>query len=918
VKTTRSLSRFLLGMMLASASCGGKGDADDLSGWKVTNEGTGEAAEGLLSPTWAGIRREFESGLVTTAVGPTERFGRSTVRFQGSNDIRFFRQTDTGLYYDGSLRIGELTPPILLVPKTVKDGMQWQQIGVEGKVLGTFDVKALGPQPTPFGIVKVWRVTQTNEVTKNQFVNEYAEGYGVVKADADTLVAAVVPKAARPTKQQPPRVQLTPIGDGTRIAESFGAETASLIVPASGPGTLRIGGKIAWYENLGADHWVEAPAVGCAKLEGTALSGFALESFTMAQSTGSAAKCAEANGAAFDASGQLVQVAVTAAGVAEHGVGGIFLEEDGVMRGIGVHEDPWLLEHWGRTGLPMVLPDGRIAYPDESSSGGELDIAWLHVGTRGAILSPTVKATATVPFVFRRSDRLLWSRSSTDGFASPTLVGTVPGGLLSTRLDPSGRRHLLVTRDGIVDELRITDTGAELVRLAELELPEGHELFSALPVGDSLFVLTRADHVAPPALQQGQPDMGDVFAFTAKIPTAPADPAAYEGPNADELNIVAKGSGPDVELCFRTGATVSTEGWSIAKKPARGFAIDGPGTCILLVRDQSTTVDFTAPDAWLVEGNAPGVGAVTIAVRNDDVGPVADQLAAIKGGGFASPSLRYSSFGTPLGPQKDAASRGDVSEHNGNVDVSGNGQWRSDIYWTECGELGSMCNRITLSGASRQRFIVPYASRFQNVVAGGGVILVHDISNQTILGPDGVETVLPLVPSYAQTLYFMARNDGLGCGKGRTATNLPFEQFCREPNGTVHTAPLTTSYNIETLWPGKGGWYAANNEGPFMGFMDPSTAIISDLPLEDYTAPISERDFITGWSAEGDLYVFVAPVDPSEPRTLLKLADGKATKVPLPSTLNSGVLPSVSQLLVGPEIITLVGGTAATYFRLPR
>jgi hypothetical protein len=897
--------------------------AGDKSGWTITDPGTGTASSGIVSPTWAGVRRVYADGAVTTMLGPTERWGKSLVRFQATDDVRFFHvNPEVGLLYDGTTRIGATNPPILLLPPALKDGMKWQILGTMGQALGTFTVEAKGAQPTLFGTLPVWRVTQKNEVTMNAFWTEYAEGRGAIAADDRQVVAAVIPLEPRAALELRSRTALTALGDGKPVAEDFSASTLSLIQPESGAGTLRVGGMIAWYMNTsGVGSYVRSPAVLCAQLSGGAITNVELNSYTSG-TTGSEAPCGDASASVIH-EGQVISQGVDGLGKLEASLGAPFVDADGMVRGIGAVTDSYYDKIWIRAQLDMMTWNTDFAV--RSRTSGSLDLPWRQEGAVTHILGGAVQTSDAIGFVAHMGDRLFHARSDADGFSALRFVATVPGARLSARLDGTSRRHLFNGADGTVDELTITSDGATLTRVADLDLPEGHELVGALPDGaNQLLVFTvqgRGDFVGG----SREPEMGNLHAWTAALPAPPSNPAEYEGPSAAELNIVAMPTGPDVQVCWPSG-TAELTGWTLGGHAARAIPARSDGSCVLLLRDQTLPFDPAALDAWLVEGPVPGVGRVAIAQHPDRALTVKTTpeaqgpLVALGGVGFTSKSLHYGPALTPVGAPPAAIAIASTPLGGQFPDLAGLGIWWA-FKGFDCGTIPN-CTQIKRWGAEYLEMNVP-SSTMGAQLAGGGVIL-QGSANAFGMGQDsglllGDGTLKPLdnVPG-GVTYYYGGKSDGTACGISLVALGNSMyrsDLFCRDPDGTLRvtqldsTIPDITSVNT-AWWAGPGGFYAPSAATQSLWYIDPTalTATAIALPV----AVTNNFGFEPAWSASGELFLLIAGGE-----SILQVKDGVVTSIAVPAEWRP---PGTISLVVGPDllILTTTGEGPHSILRLAR
>lgn len=900
---TRLIATLVLAGACGSSACSSDDRDRDRDAFRVTSPGTGAPSSGDLAAMFPGARREL-AGL-SSVIGYRELAGRTVVRFATTDDLRFFRTTADGFFYDGNARAGQFAHPLLLLPAAVRDGMKWEVLGTQGDVLADFEVSARGAQPTIFGELPVWHVVQRNKITGSRFETDYAEGRGPVSGDSGSLQTAVLPLEARPPKKHRARVPLTKIGDGQPIAKQFWGQRVSIVRSPTGPASLRVDGQYTWYQNtMGSGSYVLSPAAVCATVDGEVVKTTRHEEVDRPLSP----PCPRATHA-------LLRDGAAMTFTDERGlVRGPFVDAAGV-RAIGPTRESELDTRWAR-GEPG-RPDGEWAY------AGAVDLPFRDSESfrMADILVSATKVDDAVGFVAQYADRLLHGRSDKAGISPLRFVAAVPGAALSSSLDVSGRRFFYTATDGAVDELTITDDGATLARVADLALPDGHELVGVAPSSDTdraqVYVLTlrgREDFRGGVR----EPPIGDLYVWRATLPAPVPDPDAFEGP-ADQHAVLAVATGADVKVCWTVGRGDLT-GWTLGGAPATAVHANADGNCVVVIRDRTKPFDPAAHDAWLVEGPIPGLGRALIAqlpdrAKNQRTAPEGQfVVATLADGTFITRSLRYGPAGTPIGTVTNPQQLPAVSYGDPVADAGGLGIWWSHVSAVtyDCSlPAGTRCQTVRRWAGNGFFETVAPAGRLVSPLAGGGMLWRADDGMGNVIGGllrgDGSYEALPKLRDYGgYTDYRGGRSDGLACGRFSSSSGTEDEVFCRDPGGALRRRPATKDAlevaAFESTWsPADGGFYGCSRDG-VLWFFDPATLAFKMIDAGGYTpeSPILAKP---SWSTKGELF-FLLHWD-GQLRGIVQIGGGKATPVPLPAGWVGKVVQDPS-LLVSEKLLTVL------------
>lgn len=225
-----------------------------------------------------------------------------------------------------------------------------------------------------------------------------------------------------------------------------------------------------------------------------------------------------------------------------------------------------------------------------------------------------------------------------------------------TATSPAGRRNLLATFGGLVQEVVLGEEGTRLATLGQVDLPDGHFLAAAVPTSDDeLLVFTQAgfegfdafyDEVLGELNWYIPPAFGETFAWRARLPA----PRPEATPPPAVMGLTTHRLGRAAKVCWAPGhGPPSREGWLLDGQPPAAVIVQGQlSSCVLLVphadHDALSTDWFaprtTAVAALMVEGTLPD-GQRFLAAGGDPHGlgledPLRGPSAPLQGGGAVS------------------------------------------------------------------------------------------------------------------------------------------------------------------------------------------------------------------------------------------------------------------------------------------
>jgi hypothetical protein len=435
----------------------------------------------------------------------------------------FFVEGDEGIYWAGTLRDGLFARPLLLLPTTIRDGMDWGVAGEEKApefrvVVGRREASEADPSGWTVRATYVNRFGGSGDLTLSlgESVGQLARL--AVNAGGDCIVPHS-PQAA-PAASDRRRATLQALNGGTPFLENTLAERVSVVDdPHGSPGRLQLATRswgLTWSLVAGYDIYSDS---WCHLLEGDTLVPGDPKT-----------RCPEAGGVIVTSERTEIVPSVGDRGkpylACTHsiGYGGvtvtecfsglpvIFARPDGVFEAgeVTIYDelffgpylpdgDPWKVDREVRTVHPFSTwrggRGGRYAMVHQEGDGG------LMLG---------------MPGVGQREEIAHYSAAREQvGFAP----GVLRSGLLSTWSGPEGRFAFQHTNWGRVERLELAEDGLRVHHLADVDLPEGHFVVGAFARDGKLAVLTQGGFVgldAPVNYEVGEDvravDLGDVYA----------------------------------------------------------------------------------------------------------------------------------------------------------------------------------------------------------------------------------------------------------------------------------------------------------------------------------------------------------------------------------------------------------------------
>ncbi|MCB9728841.1 MAG: hypothetical protein H6746_10235 [Deltaproteobacteria bacterium] len=381
---------------------------------------------------------------------------------------------------------------------------------------------------------------------------------------------------------------------------------------------------------------------------------------------------------------------------------------------------------------------------------------------------------------------------------------------------------LMVDAQGRVDELVVDGDGVRVERLGVLDLPEGVEARLAFRIDEQVlgvvtFEVTEEDPVG------SEPDTRKTGFWRVAL-GAPESPRPQVKP-APALMVSATNAGSDLLVCWQPTeprTAIEPGGWELGGAPALAVIPRGD-SCALIVRDATL-----ARDPYLMGGNTavgpvPGVGRMLITVPRELVElpmPSASSDAEEALHAAAPIGMLFDSYGLPL--------RGTVETQTKELRTTYDA--RGDLWVIEVPEPATgMVAVKRLTGGNPVAVTVPgdKDQGFYGLVEGGGVILSPQGTTLAIKS-DG--TIVELHP-WNFTLVLFA--DGTQCGSG------PNGLRCADPAGVVRDLGGYAPTKVELIgdrivinrWREGSGGVQEGTE-----YFDPKTDTFMPLPqiLFDY------------------------------------------------------------------------------------
>lgn len=779
----RALAAPTLVAALSASACGSSKSAPPGVEWLA--DGAGEANAEPLELIRPG-RRAFSGDLWGNA---TTFRGRQVL---GSTRDAIYRETTDGIVVDGTFSGGFYDRPLLVIPRTVRVGMKWSSTGsaVDGAIV--FEVESREVRLTPFGRRPVW-VIGWNFASGGRQPHVYVEGRGEDPGSGPRVDASIVPldEPRAVTEVDLPEVQPTPLlgPDGKQLSwTDTNLGTATLLDPGMGGArTIALsGGQSA----IGLDGTAIASAsVICLKWDGATAS--------IVQPTLASGLYYKGPGcpASNPTSGMVHWRAGHTAIVLPDGTywpnGGpamaVFANPDhgaSYLERTSVGHNLVQVTDWSMFGSAYGGPQRRLFGMSDAATWSMNDY------DADAKFAPAAMLTGPGPadawptwdpsFGFVDWDSRIWpTRVHADTLEPPLPAAGLIGSLShTTRLD--GRTTYL-SSFGHVDRLVVTNDGLHRSRVANVALPAGHTLVSAVEDAGRLLifsVLTRPRSWSNPAA------IGDGFAWTVPLGTPVDEPIDAQ------LGVRARWLGAHAQVCWPASSEpFDPTGWKIRGVPAAAVLADSTGRCALVVRD----FDAMAADVWQgsaanapldwnsLEGKIPGLGRVAFGggVPSVELLPYRDRLtdlAALPGGGAVGTNFYYAPGGVALGTPANAHD----APARAFVDPGGNGLWSWGTK-QKTSAADTETYALLYRGATSLRVVLPTTTtgQYKNPTPagsgeGGGVILT--LGDDTwFVSPDGKYETLPVTANTRWVRH--RRKNGLYCGTNGA------QRFCMDAAG---------------------------------------------------------------------------------------------------------------------------------------
>jgi hypothetical protein len=935
---------FLLLLAVAGpgCSCGGPSQLQQLT-LTYINLGTGPVN---TAPLWTlrpgqvfdGMRVLEEVEVEGRRVFPVVPMGPPHA-FAGYRDYRYFSMSQDGILFHGSLRYGLFTRPVLWIPATVRQGMEWESDpfgnspAVDGGVGLKVRCKASSAVAnyTPYSTDQVvWEIACSD----GWFIREttrYAVGVGPLANNF------VLPQDT-PTALSPPlpAVQPQALNDGKPLIKDFFAESVSAIVNPARDGTsarLVAKGTVAGFSQGGVEGspvnaYLPAQASVCGLFDGQGISrppDMGENNFEQV--------CPPPAGTAVMPDGSLKYVLAR-----REFYGGAYPGDP----------TPTTYGPYVPVGVERT-PSGEARVFAGTADG----LARIHVGeytNRPAYELGGAKSLgdpfAGILFDQSSQPRHWWlKRDAAGGLALgiPHGDGRVLSAYLEgdhfTRIEPAlvpffvsvkvgadARDYLHVTPAGRVERIHLGAEGMRLEPLAQVTLPKGHWAVGALEHGGKLVVFSQGDYLGwdtqlegtpggskPPSFDLTiPPQLGNIYGWSVPLPTG-TTPGPIPAPFRYTAVIP---DGTDVKVCWSGREPKDLTGWNLGDAPASGVMTVGE-SCVLVMRDlQSVSGLWNQSNRsqtawWRVEGNLPGLGRTLVGV--DPTVPYYAHriwedlpLAPLKGGGFISREHEYFPGAAVRGPGVAPAGHA--------PDSAGHGFWALWYPDHDCGQP-SPCAEVRRW--DREVHVYKYAlpasdfpqAVYTRAVQGGGALIGYHF-----IAPDGTHSAVPAPalppqdPNYPQkTVVAWGRlADGTACGAifDRTYPDLT-QLYCIAPGGAERrTGNVLVYRTAEWNVTPEGIFYGVEANIPTVLRLDPATMILTRHDLRTFFTTGSTRLVLeTTRDAAGRPYAVVN----SETAFygLARLEANGPQKVELPE-LDGGKLQGPVSVSIDTDVILLV------------
>ena len=770
----------------------------------------GDPGDRLVQFVGEPVRLEGESVLPYGAPGATTEFGGDRLyKPVSQHRTHWLQATGKGVRLRFQRGAGALSDWQTWLPEPVADGAVF---ALDGDPRAALPVTRGTRGHTPFGLRRIW----------NFGLGQVMEGRGPTLQDPlqwDGLPVegpwgGVVPLEPAPgAASEPPGVSLKAWGarDGLLPGEQhlYRPERTSLVVDRDGI-HLRLEGQCSGFSSEGIE--------GAVVQSGFLAAGPCAQCLLIDPATGEGtpeATCHRGRDVVVDANRETMPSPSPGEIIG-------FVDHDGTPSGFGWvwHPDPAGVGpdsaglHTVET-LAHLATDPAAALPLSGDLGGVEGYPWLPAAVQAypdgfallTTVAPIRDEAGLGPFFgwawADREGRVTGAHTATGGaqwvhdFARPGEAGVV-------RTSP----------EGTVEQLLPTREGLRIARVAQLALPEGHALVSALPLDDeTLLVVTWTGYrgFTPQIVEDSFTDRGtrwdpsyppDFGTFTLWKAARPADPP-IDLPNP-LFGVVAWPLGADVAVCWPRGhgaPNLDPSGWQLGGAAPEAVLPFDEDRCVLLVRGRDAG-DLATSE---VVGPIPGGGRAAIGVRTrvhrdadfngvPEHPPVPDDLnafAPLAAGGFRAVDGWHDAalvHRTPL------ALEGLTEVGSVAVDATGGGVWvvGHDVRAPQQLALA----RLGAPGAETERVFDAAVPDFgvlsSALVVGGGALL--DVPEAEPLRVTPAGELVPLVAVDADHR-FLLRN---------VALVTPTDDRCgphTEPN-LILCLPADGRPPVTRIWPG--------------------------------------------------------------------------------------------------------------------
>lgn len=578
--------------------------------------------------------------------------------------VRYRRTSDGVVRYVESAKTSE---PILIVPNTVRVGMEWTS-GTDVLEVVKYRVLSREMKTTPVGDAIVWTIGRVTEVSVEER-HEYAEGIGAITVNVNGLSlnppsvdTMVVPDAEPTAAAALPTLTGRPIVIEPTVntaLDSLQIESLSAIQAPSGTLTLMVRGSKnqSHVGAAGTIYWVKGLEDECLAFDGTQIARNPARSTAQSNGpinrfeTGTLEGCPlrefpSPGGADYPPYYRLRSDAT-----------GVTVRADGTALWTERYEDNtvWygVRELWGGGGVGIgafhigaqdLLWMGSVNIQNDASGEGYgfIDLmsanptggsgSWANLGAFSIGTNPRNVADAGF-WILPMSAELpaepvpVWHVSRPGTLMRATLSqarteGVVPlfhlVGDLSTRASSTTREVWVTHLTGEIAKL-VTVAGEERVeQYGRLALGPNEQLVGAVRgLSDTQVVAMVRDRTN--AVSTGGENFAGRAPFTGRARFYLVDIGSpmREAP-VGSLGVSIVPSGADAYVCWgATSEPLVREGWTLGGRPARVVPADDGQPCALVLRDLTADApSLEKVDSYLVHGPVPGAGMVSVVASN--------------------------------------------------------------------------------------------------------------------------------------------------------------------------------------------------------------------------------------------------------------------------------------------------------------